>query len=124
MPADVLLIEDAASGAQLIQTLRHDELSDVPRPIAIKPEADKITRFSGQTAKIEAGCLFLTRDASWLARFEHEVLGFPNARHDDQVDALSQLLAWQRKRREPPVLGLAYEPDYSRTPPWRVGWES
>lgn len=48
----------------------------------------------------EAGQLLLPEDAPWLAGFRSELLGFPNARHDDQVDALSQLLAYVR-RREP-----------------------
>lgn len=38
--------------------------------------------------------LLLPRDAPWLASFESELLGFPNARHDDQADALTQLMSW------------------------------
>lgn len=93
--ADVLLIEDAASGAQLIQQLRADSRVGVPSPIARKPEGDKVTRFSAQSARIEAGDLLLPEDAPWLAEFERELLGFPNLKHDDQVDALTQLLAWR-----------------------------
>lgn len=47
---------------------------------------------------IEAGQLFLPQEASWLAEFCSELLGFPNARHDDQVDALAQLMTWVRDR--------------------------
>ena len=97
--ARVLLIEDAASGAQLIQQLRADGPHGVPRPIARKPVGDKLTRMSAQTCRIEAGELILPEDAAWLAAFEREILGFPGGRHDDQVDALSQLLAWTWKRR-------------------------
>jgi len=93
-----LLIEDAASGAQLIQVLRHEAPRGVPTPIARKPEGDKETRFSAQTSRIEAGDLLLPDDAPWLAGFERELLGFPNLRHDDQVDALTQLLAWRSPR--------------------------
>jgi predicted phage terminase large subunit-like protein len=97
--ASVLLIEDAASGSQLIQQLRVDQPTGVPRPIARKPEGDKVTRLAAQTSRIEAGELILPEDAAWLAAFMHEILGFPGARHDDQVDALSQLLAWTWKRQ-------------------------
>ncbi len=97
--ARVLLIEDAASGSQLIQQLRVDQPTGVPRPIARKPEGDKVTRMSAQTSRIEAGELILPKHAAWLAAFMHEILGFPGARHDDQVDALSQLLAWTWKRQ-------------------------
>lgn len=93
--ADVLLIEDAASGTHLLQQLRHDAPSGVPRPIRVKPDGDKVTRMSVQTHQIEAGQLLLPKDAPWLAAFEHELLGFPGTKHDDQVDALAQLLAWK-----------------------------
>ena len=56
-------------------------------------------RLAAQTSRIEAGELILPEDAAWLAAFMHEILGFPGARHDDQVDALSQLLAWTWERR-------------------------
>lgn len=49
--ADSLLIEDAASGLQLIQMLREENLSDIPRPIAVKPELSKEARFSTQTRR-------------------------------------------------------------------------
>lgn len=96
--ASVLLIEDAASGAQLIQQLRADSPSGVPRPIARRPEGDKLTRMAAQTSRIEAGELLLPEEAPWLGLFERELLAFPAGRHDDQVDALSQLLAWTWKR--------------------------
>ena len=38
------------------------------------------------------------RRASWLEEFTAELLAFPG-RHDDQVDALTQGLAWGRERR-------------------------
>ncbi|MEM8970751.1 MAG: phage terminase large subunit [Pseudomonadota bacterium] len=95
---DTLLIEDAASGQQLIQQLRHEEPTAVPKPIAIKPHGDKLTRFDAQTARIENGDLVLPEDAPWLAGFEKELLGFPHTKHDDQADATAQLLAWAGKR--------------------------
>ena len=91
-----LLIEDKASGSQLIQTLRASHEPGVPSPIARKPEADKFTRAAGVSSIIEAGILHLPREAHWLAEFKKELLAFPSSRHDDQVDALSQLLEWTR----------------------------
>jgi hypothetical protein len=45
---------------------------------------------------------------------------FPKGRHDDQVDSLSQFLAWaqQRHRSEPRIRSLG-EPSYAFRPP---GW--
>lgn len=94
----VLLIEDAASGQQLIQVLRNEAPRGVPRPIARKPEGDKVTRFAAQSSRIEAGALLLPETALWRADFERELLGFPNLKHDDQVDAITQLLAWETSR--------------------------
>ncbi|MES2044558.1 MAG: phage terminase large subunit [Pseudomonadota bacterium] len=88
-----LLIEDASSGQQLIQRLREGPPQGVPLPIAIKSSTDKISRFEAQASKIQAGTVVLPRTAPWIADFLNEVCGFPNARHDDQADALAQMLA-------------------------------
>jgi predicted phage terminase large subunit-like protein len=106
--AQVLLIEDQASGTQLIQSLRNESPFGVPAPIARKPEADKRTRLAGVSAMIEAGQLLLPAAAPWLATFKQELLAFPSARHDDQVDALSQLLTWvgRQQRIEVPTIGF------------------
>jgi predicted phage terminase large subunit-like protein len=103
--ASVMLIEDQASGTQLLQALRHEEPHGVPTPIARRPEADKRSRVAGISAMIEAGQLLLPREASWLAEFKQELLAFPSVRHDDQVDALSQLLAWVQTRYEATPIG-------------------
>jgi predicted phage terminase large subunit-like protein len=38
--------------------------------------------------------------APWLDAFKAEAAAFPNGRHDDQIDALSQLLGWIHRRRK------------------------
>ncbi|MEM8538706.1 MAG: hypothetical protein AAGF56_12710 [Pseudomonadota bacterium] len=43
---------------------------------------------------IEAGNVALPYNADWLEAFEQELNGFPNATHDDQVDAFTQYLCW------------------------------
>ena len=96
--ANALLIEDQASGTQLIQTLRAEAGKGVPTPIARRPEGDKLSRVHGISSMIEAGRLHLPHEAPWLAGFLSELLAFPSGRHDDQVDALSQLLEWVRQR--------------------------
>jgi predicted phage terminase large subunit-like protein len=96
--AKVILIEDASSGTALIQSLNPNDLPGVPPPIAQRPEGDKIARAMGASAMIQAERLFLPERAHWLADFTSEILGFPASRHDDQVDALSQLLLWVQKQ--------------------------
>ena len=47
-----------------------------------------------QCARIEAGQVHLPENAPWLGDLMHELLAFPNSRHDDQVDSVSQFLNW------------------------------
>jgi predicted phage terminase large subunit-like protein len=89
-----ILIEDAGSGTSLLQDL-YDQ--DIPA-VDIKPEGDKVLRMSAQTAKIEAGAVHLPRQAPWLDDLRSELLAFPNGRHDDQVDSISQALSWMSSR--------------------------
>jgi predicted phage terminase large subunit-like protein len=88
--ADAVLIEDRGSGTQLIQVLLEEGL----HAIAIAPETDKATRLYAQSMHIEAGRVLLPAEAPWLAEFQTELLRFPQSQHDDQVDSLSQFLAW------------------------------
>ena len=77
-------------------------------PPPIRPEGDKIVRLEAQSAVIEAGCVLLPESAPWLDDFLVEILAFPHGRHDDQVDSISQFLAWasgKRRRRE--LIGVA-----------------
>jgi predicted phage terminase large subunit-like protein len=90
-----ILIEDAGSGTSLLQDLRE---SNIPA-IAIRPDGDKVVRMAAQSAKIEAGAVFLPRHAPWLDDLRTEILAFPHGRHDDQVDSMSQALSWISRPR-------------------------
>jgi predicted phage terminase large subunit-like protein len=87
-----IIIEDKGSGTSLIQTLSYE--AGIPRPTAFKPDVDKTTRMSAQSSRIEARQVRLPPRASWLDDFRTEMLTFPNGKHDDQVDSLSQFLDW------------------------------
>lgn len=86
-----ILVEDKASGQQLIQDMRRETGLPV---IARTPKNDKISRFGSVCAMAEAHRIFLPLEAEWLAEFESECLMFPRAKHDDQVDALTQYVEW------------------------------
>jgi predicted phage terminase large subunit-like protein len=90
-----ILIEDKASGTQLIQELTDAGLSRVTR---YKPDGDKIMRLHSQTAAIENGFVHLPETAHWLADYLHELIMFPTGRYDDQVDSTAQALAWTKIR--------------------------
>lgn len=93
---DLILMEDKASGQSLLQDLRRHS-PHLPM-LGICPTVDKVTRFAAVSALIEAGKLWLPKEAPWVAGFERELLAFPAVAHDDQVDALSQYLGWVRAR--------------------------
>jgi predicted phage terminase large subunit-like protein len=94
LKADAVLIEDKGSGTSLIQDLRADRVYSIP----ITPDGDKVVRMSACSARIESGSVLLPRSASWLDEFRAELLAFPYGSHDDQVDALSQLINWTRTK--------------------------
>ncbi len=90
--ARVVLVEDKASGTPLIQELRAEHFIIV-QPAPSLP-GDKIMRLRSQTAKIEGGFVLFPKEAPWLAVYLHELLSFPNAKYDDQVDSTVFALAW------------------------------
>jgi predicted phage terminase large subunit-like protein len=52
---------------------------------------------SAQSAKIEAGHVWLPTQAPWLEELRLELLQFPKGKHDDQVDSISQFLIWMEQ---------------------------
>jgi predicted phage terminase large subunit-like protein len=94
--ADTVIVEYAASGIPLVREFRLEELG---RLEAYRPQVDKETRLAAQTAKLETGDYLIPETADWLPAFKNELLAFPNGRHDDQVDSMSQFLEWIGSRR-------------------------
>jgi predicted phage terminase large subunit-like protein len=84
---DYLAVE--ANGIQLgiVQTMRRPPHNLTVRGVV--HDRDKISRASAAIVRAEAGQLYLPENAPWLADYERELLAFPNAPHDDQVDATS-----------------------------------
>jgi Terminase RNaseH-like domain len=93
-----VLIEDKASGTQLIQELIQEGLYAVTR---YRPQTDKVMRLHAQTAMIENGFVHLPDTAPWLAQYLHELTVFPHGKHDDQVDSTAQMLDWFKQGAGP-----------------------
>ena len=105
--ATVVLIEDKASGTQLIQELITDGCHGVTR---YQPTGDKTMRLHAQTAIIENGFVHIPETTPWLAEYLHEMTVFPNGKHDDQVDSTAQMLDWLKQAgREPGGLYQYYK---------------
>jgi len=90
-----ILIEDKASGTQLIQELIREGVYGVTR---YEPTMDKIMRLHSVTNTIENGFVYLPTEAEWLASYLHELTTFPHGKHDDQADSTSQALDWAKSR--------------------------
>jgi predicted phage terminase large subunit-like protein len=92
--ANAVLIEDKASGTQLIQELIAEGCHGITR---YQPDCEKIMRLHAQTAMIENGFVHIPETAPWLAEYLHEMTVFPKGKHDDQVDSTAQFLDWFKK---------------------------
>jgi predicted phage terminase large subunit-like protein len=82
------LIEDKANGPAVIQTLKRE----LPGLVAVSPSVSKVERLNACAPTFEAGNVFLPRNAPWLEDYIGELVGFPRAAHDDQVDMTSQAI--------------------------------
>jgi predicted phage terminase large subunit-like protein len=104
--AHSVLIEDTAAGQSLIQELRRNTRVPI---IPVKADRDKVSRASAITAAHEAGLVYLPDGEHWLADFVDEMSSFPNAPHDDQVDAFVHAMQWAITSYRAPE--VEYEPE-------------
>lgn len=89
-----VVIEDRASGTQLLQDLRGTIVG--LRAYSPPPATDKVMRLHAQSAVFENGFVFLPRAAPWLTAYIDEITGFPGSRYDDQVDSTTQAIDYLR----------------------------
>ena len=93
--ANLVIMEAVGHGLGLYQQVCRKAGCRVMRH---EPKGDKVARMVAESPAIEAGYVHLPREADWLLELQREIVNFPNGRHDDQVDSLSQLLYWARMR--------------------------
>lgn len=84
------LVEDKANGPAVISMLGRN----VPGIVPIEPDGSKVARASAVSPLVEAGNVWLPSSevAAWADEVIEQAAGFPTAKHDDDVDALSQAL--------------------------------
>ncbi len=82
------LIEDAANGPAVIELLKRE----IPGILPVNPEGGKVVRAQAILPFVEAGNVWLPDPsiAPWVHDFVEEAANFPNALHDDNVDAMTQ----------------------------------
>lgn len=93
------LVEDKANGPAVIDSLKAKVTGIIP----IEPDGSKAARAHAVTPLFEAGNVFIPSPqvCPWAADYEAELLQFPAAAHDDQVDATTQAL--RRMSAKPPM---------------------
>ena len=96
------LIEKKANGAAVLDTLRRPFIDEAGERdnglvglVPVVPKEGKIARAHAVTALFEGGHVYLPHPdiAPWVPEYVAELVGFPTAAHDDQVDMTTQALA-------------------------------
>lgn len=86
------LVEDAANGSAAVEVLRREVAGILP----VRPKSSKEVRARAVTPEVESGHVYLPHPTDpgneWVRDLLSELRNFPNDRHDDQVDALTQAL--------------------------------
>lgn len=121
---DLVLVENASVGLGLIKDLQRDHRCEgMPQHrapfcsvVKIKPREGKQERMMSQVERLYEGFAKLPREAPWLDTLHKELLAFPQGRHDDQVDSISQFLCYARNRLGPRFFDNNYRPDPKRRP--------
>jgi predicted phage terminase large subunit-like protein len=84
------LIESAANGPAVVAHLKRH----ISGLVEVKPMGDKVARANACSPEVEAGNVYLPDPSlpgsEWVSDFIVELANFPNAAHDDSVDAFSQ----------------------------------
>lgn len=104
---DLILVEDKSAGISLIQDLQR---ADLPVRSYNPGRADKTMRLNIVSNIIARGRVYLPESShtpgvarDWVRPFLTQVCAFPNASHDDYVDALTQAL---RVLRDMGLIGI------------------
>jgi predicted phage terminase large subunit-like protein len=103
-------IESFGYGLGVVQELVREGL-----PIRrLRPDKDKVSRALVAVARYEEHRVYHPRGAPWLSEWEEELLAFPNAAHDDQVDTAAyaarelaniQTGGWTQRKRGRTIMG-------------------
>ena len=80
------LIEDKANGSAIINIMR----KMMTGIIAVEPKGGKMSRVNAIIGAIESGNVHLPRNKPFTGDFVESCAAFPNGKHDDDVDAMSQ----------------------------------
>ena len=90
---DICMVEKKASGQSLIQDMRRAGLP----VLEYLPDRDKVARVYSATPMMEAGRVWIPDNKKWSEDLLEELLRFPHAAHDDQVDAMTMAIHYMKE---------------------------
>ena len=89
---------EAKANGEAVMDMLNEHVSGI---IGVNPTESKIARAHAVTPLFEAGNIYVPDPsiAPWIMEYIDELTKFPNATHDDQVDATTQGLSqtWHRR---------------------------
>jgi predicted phage terminase large subunit-like protein len=89
-PISATLVEDKANGSSVIAHLKEE----IPGLIAVNPEGGKMARLVAAAPEFQANNWIIDRNGPWTHKVIEQLTMFPNCKHDDICDAVSQCAIW------------------------------
>ena len=87
---DATLVEDKANGPAILNVLE----GKIAGLVAIQPNGSKEERCHAISGKVEAGDVYLPKDAHWVSEFVKNVCGFPATTLTDEMDSMTQAIQY------------------------------
>ena len=87
---NALLVEDKANGSAIVDVMKRKYHGVIP----VQVSGGKESRANAVAPMIEAGNVHLKSNHTGDAEMIEECVSFPNGKHDDEVDAMTQALQW------------------------------
>jgi predicted phage terminase large subunit-like protein len=91
--ADHVIVEGAGSGIQLVQQLKRDGQHRGVMTCTLGV-GNKEARLIEQSARLTSGQFVIATKPDWYRDLRQEFRAFPNGKYSDQVDCISQFVAW------------------------------
>ena len=111
------VFENKANGPAVISTLKNATTDVYP----YNPRGSKETRLAAVSGLIENGNVFIPDESicPWVGDFVDEIVTFPKAESDDQVDACTQALDYLRQNQY--NTNIVLPSSGTRSSPWEFG---
>lgn len=109
----IVCIEDKANGTAVAEELKRELRVAVK---LVNPMGGKYSRAEVASHDVEAGNVYLPKNAPWVQDYVDQHTGFPNLAHDDDVDSTSQIIIWRKGRSHGLLEAWNEEMEKSRNP--------